>query len=37
MCLMQYGSIPHEAVVRSIGLVGEHLVPAFASKPEVAA
>ncbi|MDB5466917.1 MAG: hypothetical protein JWQ46_1679 [Phenylobacterium sp.] len=30
MCLMQFGSIPHEAVVRSIALAGDHLVPAFA-------
>jgi alkanesulfonate monooxygenase SsuD/methylene tetrahydromethanopterin reductase-like flavin-dependent oxidoreductase (luciferase family) len=28
MCLMQYGSIPHEAIIRSIELTGEHLVGA---------
>lgn len=31
MCMMQYGSIPHEAVIRSIELAGEHLRPAFAA------
>ena len=30
MCLMQYGKIPHEAVVESIRLAGGHLIPAFA-------
>ena len=30
MCMMQYGSIPHAAVLRSIELTGRHLVPAFA-------
>jgi alkanesulfonate monooxygenase SsuD/methylene tetrahydromethanopterin reductase-like flavin-dependent oxidoreductase (luciferase family) len=30
MCLMQFGSIPHEAVLRSFDLAGRHLVPAFA-------
>ena len=30
MCMMQYGSIPHAAVMRSIELTGRHLVPAFA-------
>jgi alkanesulfonate monooxygenase SsuD/methylene tetrahydromethanopterin reductase-like flavin-dependent oxidoreductase (luciferase family) len=30
MCLMQYGSIPPEAVARSFELAGRHLVPAFA-------
>jgi hypothetical protein len=30
MCLMQFGSIPHEAVLRSFELAGKHLVPAFA-------
>ncbi len=28
MCMMQYGSIPHAAVLRSIELIGEHLVGA---------
>jgi hypothetical protein len=26
MCLMQFGAIPHDAVVRSIELAGEHLI-----------
>ncbi len=30
MCMMQYGALPPEAVVRSIELTGEHLIPAFA-------
>jgi alkanesulfonate monooxygenase SsuD/methylene tetrahydromethanopterin reductase-like flavin-dependent oxidoreductase (luciferase family) len=30
MCLMQYGSIPPEAVARSFELAGRYLVPAFA-------
>src|SRR5437899_10022282 len=30
MCLVQFGSIPHEEVIRCIQLTGEHLVPAFA-------
>lgn len=29
MCLMQYGEIPHAAVVKSIELAGRHLRPAF--------
>ena len=29
MCMMQFGSIPHEAVLRSIELAGRHLMPAF--------
>src|SRR5207248_1155204 len=29
MCMMQYGSIPHEAVVRSLELTGRHCIPAF--------
>jgi len=33
MCLMQFGSIPHEAVLRSFELAGRHLVPAFAREP----
>jgi alkanesulfonate monooxygenase SsuD/methylene tetrahydromethanopterin reductase-like flavin-dependent oxidoreductase (luciferase family) len=36
MCLMQFGSIPHEAVVRSFELAGTHLVPAFARERVVA-
>ena len=31
MCMMQYGSIPHAAVVKSIDLAGRHLRPAFAA------
>jgi alkanesulfonate monooxygenase SsuD/methylene tetrahydromethanopterin reductase-like flavin-dependent oxidoreductase (luciferase family) len=30
MCMMQYGSIPPEAVLRSLDLAGRHLRPAFA-------
>jgi alkanesulfonate monooxygenase SsuD/methylene tetrahydromethanopterin reductase-like flavin-dependent oxidoreductase (luciferase family) len=30
MCLVQFGSIPHEAVMKSIELIGRYLVPAFA-------
>jgi len=30
MCLMQYGKIPHAAVLESIRLAGQHLIPAFA-------
>jgi alkanesulfonate monooxygenase SsuD/methylene tetrahydromethanopterin reductase-like flavin-dependent oxidoreductase (luciferase family) len=30
MCLQQFGALPHERVLRSIRLVGEHLVPHFA-------
>ncbi len=29
MCLMQFGRIPHQAVLRSLELTGEHLIPAF--------
>jgi alkanesulfonate monooxygenase SsuD/methylene tetrahydromethanopterin reductase-like flavin-dependent oxidoreductase (luciferase family) len=29
MCMMQYGAIPHAAVLRSIELAGRHLAPAF--------
>jgi alkanesulfonate monooxygenase SsuD/methylene tetrahydromethanopterin reductase-like flavin-dependent oxidoreductase (luciferase family) len=32
MCLMQFGSIPHEAVLKSFELAGRTLVPAFADK-----
>jgi len=31
MCMMQYGSIPHAAVLKSIDLAGRHLRPAFAA------
>lgn len=30
MCMMQYGSIPHSAVLRSLELAGRHAIPAFA-------
>ncbi|MET0274587.1 MAG: LLM class flavin-dependent oxidoreductase [Phenylobacterium sp.] len=36
MCLVQFGSIPHEAVLKSIELAGRHLVPAFAKAAEPA-
>lgn len=32
MCLMQFGRIPHEAVLRSMRLTGEHLIPEFAER-----
>jgi alkanesulfonate monooxygenase SsuD/methylene tetrahydromethanopterin reductase-like flavin-dependent oxidoreductase (luciferase family) len=32
MCMMQFGSIPHEAVVASIRLAGRGLAPAFAGE-----
>jgi alkanesulfonate monooxygenase SsuD/methylene tetrahydromethanopterin reductase-like flavin-dependent oxidoreductase (luciferase family) len=32
MCLMQFGSIPHDAVLKSLALAGQHLVPAFADR-----
>ena len=37
MCMMQFGSIPHEAVVRSFELAGRYLVPAFAARPKAPA
>ena len=36
MCMMQYGSIPHGAVMRSFQLAGEHLRPAFAREKQAA-
>ncbi|WP_293903262.1 LLM class flavin-dependent oxidoreductase [Phenylobacterium sp.] len=30
MCMMQFGSIPHAAVLKSMELAGRHLLPAFA-------
>jgi alkanesulfonate monooxygenase SsuD/methylene tetrahydromethanopterin reductase-like flavin-dependent oxidoreductase (luciferase family) len=36
MCLFQYGSIPHDAIMRSMALTGEHLIPYFARQEEVA-
>ncbi len=32
MCLLQYGRISHEAVLRSTRLIGEYLIPQFASR-----
>ncbi|HTP75416.1 MAG TPA: LLM class flavin-dependent oxidoreductase [Rhizomicrobium sp.] len=32
MCLLQYGRIPHESVLRSTRLVGDHLIPQFAGR-----
>ncbi len=32
ICLMQFGEIPHEAVLASIELIGKHVVPYFADK-----
>lgn len=37
MCLMQYGRIPHPAVVRSIELAGKHLIPHFAARETASA
>jgi alkanesulfonate monooxygenase SsuD/methylene tetrahydromethanopterin reductase-like flavin-dependent oxidoreductase (luciferase family) len=34
LCLMQFGSIPHDAVKASIRLAGEHLIPHFAEQRE---
>ncbi len=31
MCLMQFGAIPHDAVLDSIALTGRHLIPHFAT------
>jgi len=36
LCLLQYGRIPHEAVMRSTRLIGEHIIPRFA-RPKLAA
>lgn len=33
MCMMQYGSIPPEAVIRSLELAGRRLIPAFGDAP----
>ncbi|HEY3889631.1 MAG TPA: LLM class flavin-dependent oxidoreductase [Caulobacteraceae bacterium] len=32
MCMMQFGAIPHQAVLDSIALTGRHLAPAFADR-----
>jgi hypothetical protein len=32
MCLMQFGHVAHENVLRSIRLTGDHLIPAFADR-----
>ena len=37
MCLMQFGRIPHEAVMRSTRLAGEYLIPHFAKRSVAAA
>jgi len=37
MCLLQYGSIPHEAVMRSTRLAGEYLIPHFAEREKAKA
>lgn len=37
MCLAQFGQIPHEAVMRSMALTGEHLIPHFAKRKRAAA
>jgi hypothetical protein len=37
MCLVQFGQIPHARAVRSIELIGEHLIPHFAAKARQAA
>jgi len=37
LCLMQFGRLPHEAVLRSIRLVGDHLIPYFAQSETIAA
>jgi len=37
MCLLQYGRVPHEAVLRSTRLIGEHLISQFAGKRVAAA
>jgi alkanesulfonate monooxygenase SsuD/methylene tetrahydromethanopterin reductase-like flavin-dependent oxidoreductase (luciferase family) len=34
MCMMQYGSLTHEAIERSIALAGRHLIPSFAPQAE---
>jgi alkanesulfonate monooxygenase SsuD/methylene tetrahydromethanopterin reductase-like flavin-dependent oxidoreductase (luciferase family) len=36
LCLMQYGAVPHDAVMRSIRLLGEYIIPSFA-RPKLAA
>jgi hypothetical protein len=33
MCMMQFGSVAPEAVIRSIELAGRHCIPAFAGDP----
>ncbi|HEY0301843.1 MAG TPA: LLM class flavin-dependent oxidoreductase [Rhizomicrobium sp.] len=37
MCLLQFGRIPHEAVLRSTRLAGEYLIPRFAGRQKPAA
>jgi alkanesulfonate monooxygenase SsuD/methylene tetrahydromethanopterin reductase-like flavin-dependent oxidoreductase (luciferase family) len=35
MCMMQFGSIPHKEVIRSIELCSEHMIPAFRNQKAV--
>jgi alkanesulfonate monooxygenase SsuD/methylene tetrahydromethanopterin reductase-like flavin-dependent oxidoreductase (luciferase family) len=37
LCLVQFGRIPHDAVMNSIRLIGETLIPAFADSATIAA
>ncbi len=37
LCLTQFGRVPHEAVMRSIRLIGEHLIAHFAEREDMAA
>ena len=37
MCLMQGGRIPHDKIMESIRLFGEHLIPYFKSREGKAA
>ena len=37
LCLMQFGRLPHDSVMRSIRMVGEHMIPYFARAETIAA
>ena len=37
LCLTQFGRVPHEAVMRSIRLIGERLMEHFAEREDMAA
>ena len=37
LCLVQFGRIPHDSVMRSIGLIGDHLIPYFTPRETIAA